>query len=173
MAIVLLWLEIIFPAKWIPIIKTRQSHDCIIFIMGSLYQSVLHHWHRVNAMKYGQIHLLNLLRTYNIITSKHTGIILYMHPAYQRRHIATSSLIGWAHILNDPRTYACTMGHTICNSLIHWPLWEVAVIYRSVILKPILGIYMCEPVSAAGVIHFIHCLRVSLVWFNHTWYKEV
>ena len=30
-------------------------------------------------------------------------IILYMHPANERRrYIVTSSLIGWAHVQNDP-----------------------------------------------------------------------
>ena len=43
-----------------------------------------------------------------------TGIILYMHPANERRrYIVTSSLIGWAHAQNDP---CMTCFHTCVTS---------------------------------------------------------
>ena len=34
-----------------------------------------------------------------------SGIILCMHPANERRHDVTSSLIGWVHAQNDPWLY--------------------------------------------------------------------
>ena len=46
------------------------------------------------------------------------GIILFMHPANERRHcIVTSSLIGWVHTQNDP----------CCSVVVIQLLWPLSV----------------------------------------------
>ena len=45
-----------------------------------------------------------------------TGIILSMRPANEkRRYDATSSLIGWVHMQNDPCTYYNGIIHAIMD----------------------------------------------------------
>ena len=45
----------------------------------------------------------NMPISINVVPDDEPGIILYTHPANERRRYnVTSSLIGWAHTQNDP-----------------------------------------------------------------------
>ena len=73
--------------------------------------------------------------------SRENKIILYMRPANDRQcYIVTSSVIGWAHTLNDPCQSYMSLQPVVCcnvlrwtyflslNVLTRWPLRDVTVI---------------------------------------------
>ena len=65
----------------------------------------------------------NYLCSSIILVSTFAGIILWMHPANERRrYIVTPSLIGWAHKQND----LCILhGENPVRS--RWPFWEMSI----------------------------------------------
>ena len=110
--------------KRVAIKRTLREHPDILDV------SAIHAWLPVTyidrcgnssalVMDLLQPYVIDVSAIVKLKTDRNTGNILCMHPANERRpDIVTSSLIGWAHISNEPWKYSYQMSlRTICVNL--------------------------------------------------------
>ena len=118
-------------------------------------------------------------RTEGLAFVSYAGIILYMCPANGRwRHIATSSLIGWAHTQNDPcNNQACTFSAEKLKQLFGPQLLHFQSFHNCTTV-PIHGWFRFlkgNPLICLNNIHGMHChakwtkveeVKLRLHWFQ-------